>query len=164
MIDRREFLQVTGAAAVAALSPTAPLADAAKLQSRLIPGSDETLPIIGLGNSRAFVSGDIEASTKLLETFLSYGGGYVDVSGSSRDVVGRIVADRGAQSKTFLGNYLSGSNPVELRKEVRALQHVQKEDSLDLAMSRSVDDLISRADEYRALQEDGDDSPHNIRV
>lgn len=155
MIDRREFLQGTSAVVMAALSPTLLSAELAKLPTRLLPGSTEALPIIGLGNSRAFISGDIAASTQLLETFMSYGGGYVDVSGSSRGVVGKIIADRGAQSTTFLGNYLSAGNLVELREEVRALQQLQKEEALDLAMSRSVDDLMSRADEYRTLQEDG---------
>lgn len=156
MPSRREILQCTGAAALLSLMPLS--ARSSKLRqigSRLIPGTDESLPIIGLGNSQAFQSGDVETSSQLLDTFLIHGGAYVDVSESSRYTVGKILADRGAQERSFLGNYLSGQNAEELRAEIGSLQDVQGEGPLDLSMMRSVDELAARADEFRALKGDG---------
>jgi diketogulonate reductase-like aldo/keto reductase len=97
----------------------------------------------------------VETSKQLLNTFLAHGGAYVDVSGSSRVTVGKILAESGAQDRSFLGNYLSGQNAAELRDEIRALQAVQGEGPLDLTMKRDVADLARRADEFRALKEDG---------
>jgi predicted aldo/keto reductase-like oxidoreductase len=149
-------MQRSGVAAMVSLVPaTASYSRSQQIPTRLIPGTEESLPIIGLGNSRAFLSGDMEASTQLLNTFLDYGGAYVDVSGSSRVTVGEILAESGAQERSFLGNYLSGQNAAELRDEIRALQAVQGEGPLDLSMKRDVADLAMRADEFRALKEDG---------
>ncbi len=153
MIDRREFMQYTGAAAITALAT--PTWAAERLPTRLIPGTDEALPIVGLGNSRAFAAADQEAASRVLDTFLEYGGGYVDISGSSRFTVGKIIADRGAQQKTFLGNYLTGQNLDEMRAEIRKLQSVQGDGPLDLSMKRDVADLGERADQFRALKEEG---------
>ena len=61
MTDRREFLR-RGAALIATL----PFAGALRgeqeprLPMRPIPGTDERLPVIGLGNSQAFRDGDLE--------------------------------------------------------------------------------------------------------
>ena len=153
MIDRREFIQYSGAAAMAAL--TTPAWSMESLPTRLIPGTHEMLPIVGLGNSRAFAAADTAVASRVLDTFLQYGGGYVDVSGTSRFTVGRIIADRGAQQNTFLGNYLTGRNLDELRAEIRNLQSVQGEGPLDLSMKRDVADMAERADEFRVLKEEG---------
>lgn len=143
--------------AVAGLSAFAPvtMAEASKLPTRAIPGTDEMLPIVGLGNAKVFAAGDIEASKRVLETFLDYGGAYVDVSGPSRFTVGKIIADSNAQADTFLGNYLSGENLAELRAEIEELQATQGSGPLDLSMKRDVADLAARADEFRALKEEG---------
>jgi aryl-alcohol dehydrogenase-like predicted oxidoreductase len=125
------------------------------IATRLIPGTEESLPIIGLGNSAAFKSGDRAVSSEVLNTFMQHGGSYVDVSGTSRFTVGQIMADEGAQDRLFLGNYLSGQNPAELRAEIRKLQSVQGDGPLDLTMKRDVKDLAARADEFRALKEEG---------
>ena len=153
MIDRREFMQYTGAAAISALAT--PTWAAERVPTRLIPGTDEALPIVGLGNSRAFAAADQEAASRVLDTFLEHGGGYVDISGSSRFTVGKIIADRGAQQKTFLGNYLTGQNLDEMRAEIRKLQSVQGDGPLELSMKRDVADLGERADQFRTLKEEG---------
>ena len=154
MTDRRDFLKYAVAASFASC-PSLSFADSGKLPTRLIPGTDEALPIVGLGNSRVFAEGDIEASKAVLETFLAHGGAYVDVSGSSRFTVGKILADLDAQSVSFLGNYLSGQNPEQMRAEIRKLQSGQGEGPIDLSMKRDVADLAARADQFRALKEEG---------
>jgi aryl-alcohol dehydrogenase-like predicted oxidoreductase len=156
MASRRNFLLGTSAVALLGSVPLSAWSSASRqIQTRLIPGTNESLPIIGLGNSKAFMSGDRETSSAVLNTFLEHGGAYVDVSGSSRFTVGGILADKAAQERSFLGNYLSGQNLSELRLEIRELQGVQGEGPLDLTMKRDVADLSKRADEFRALKEEG---------
>lgn len=150
MIDRREFLQIAGAHAMLATLPA--MAKRRVLPTRPIPRTMEPMAVIGLGNSRAFIDGDVETSSNLLSVFLEHGGSYVDVSGSSRFTVGKIIHDRKAQKKTILGNYLSGGDAKGLRSEIAELQKVQGKGPIDLAMTRDVEDLARRTDEFAALK------------
>ena len=121
----------------------------------MIPGSDEALPIVGLGNARVFASNDLEGAAAVLDAFFEHGGAYIDLSGSSRFTVGKLVAGRGREDQAFLGNYLAGQNLEQLRAEIRKLQSVQGESPLDLSMKRDVADLARRADQFRALKKEG---------
>ncbi len=152
MTNRREFMQITGGAALASM--IAPSAADPVMATRPIPGTDEHMAIVGLGNSRAFIEGDVETSTRLLDTFLAHGGTYVDVSGQSRVTVGKIIREHKAQDRTVLGNYLTADDYDGLRKEVAALQEVQGDGPLDLSMMRGVSELSRRADEFRRLKDD----------
>ncbi len=155
MSGRREFLKYSSAAALTACTPIGFSAPARKLPTRVIPGSSERLPIVGLGNARVFASGDMQGAALVLDTFIEHGGAYVDLSGTSRYSVGKILADRGAQASTFLGNYLTGQTLDEMRPEIWKLQSVQGEGPLDLSMKRDVADLGARADEFHALKKEG---------
>ena len=69
---RREFLghAVAGTAALAVPWFWSPAATASELLPRRpIPGSDASLPVIGLGNSNAFRNADLPASTALIRLF-----------------------------------------------------------------------------------------------
>lgn len=155
MLDRRNFIQLAGAQTLLATLPVPTLAAEHALPTRPIPGTDEPLAVVGLGNSRAFIDGDVATSSQLLDIFLDHGGMYVDVSGQSRVTVGSIVRESNAQQKTFLGNYLTGDDLAGLRQEIGRLQNVQGAGPIDLAMKRDVNDLAARADEFRALKEEG---------
>ena len=169
MTNRREFLQATGGVALASMItpimadqvlPTHPIPGTSEqmadqlLPTRPIPGTDEHMAIVGLGNSRAFIEGDVDASTLLLDTFLEYGGTYIDVSGLSRTIVGNIIRERKAQASTVLGNYMTAPDYDGLRQEVAALQEIQGDGPLDLTMMRGVSELSSRADEFRRLKDE----------
>ncbi|MGI9222730.1 MAG: aldo/keto reductase [Woeseiaceae bacterium] len=154
MTNRREFLAGSGALALTAAVP-AFADDRPALPTRLIPGTNESMAIVGLGNSNAFRQGDFATSKKLLDIFLWHGGTYIDVSGSSRETVGRIINERDAQGSTILGNYLEANDLPGLRNEIANLQRIQGESPLDLALHRNPDDLIRRADEFRALKTEG---------
>ncbi len=153
MTNRREFLQATGG--VALTSMIAPAMAERRMLTRPIPGTDEQMAIVGLGNSRAFIEGDVETSTRLLDTFLDHGGTYIDVSGQSRTTVGNIIRERNAQDRTILGNYLQAQDYAGLQEEIAALQKIQGDGPLDLSMGRGVSELANRADEFRQLKDDG---------
>ena len=153
MTNRREFLQATSGVALASM--IAPAMADQRLSTRPIPGTDEQMAIVGLGNSRAFINGDVETSTALLDTFLDHGGTYIDVSGQSRTTVRNIIRERNAQDRTLLGNYLEAQDYAGLREEIAALQEIQGDGPLDLSMARGVSELANRADEFRQLKNDG---------
>lgn len=156
MTNRRDFLRYSAAAAIAASTPLPAFAEQVRtLPRRAIPGTDESLAVVGYGNSSAFRQGDVELSRELIGLFLEYGGSYVDTSGSSRDTVGRIMREQGAHEQMFLGTYIEGEDLQSMRDEIARVLDVQGGDSLDLVLSRAPIDFGERRDQYQQLKEDG---------
>ena len=90
MTNRREFIRYTGAAALVASMPASLFAKGQQqLPRRPIPGTDESLAIIGYGNARVFREGDMKISRELMGLFLDHGGSYVDTSGNGRNTIGK---------------------------------------------------------------------------
>lgn len=127
--NRRRFIQA--GAALAALA-TSPLKARERLPARPIPGTEETLPIIGLGNSSAFREGDLETSRRLIGILVDHGGAYVDCGGSSRFVVATAAAELGASDELFLGTYFSDDDEVRMRGDARLLLETTGKPALDL--------------------------------
>lgn len=156
MTNRREFLKSTGAFAVAASVPaTVYGGDAPRLSTRLIPGTDEALPIVGLGNARPFGEGDLELTRQLLDLFMSHGGAYVDVAGRGRFTVGEVMRERNAQGQLFLGTYAASTEAGSVREELHRVRHAYGDEILDLVVTPNISDFVARADDYRALKEEG---------
>lgn len=154
MTNRREFLGYSGAAAFTAAIPVL-AADKEKIPARLIPDTDESLPVIGLGNSASFREADLTAAADLLDIFLQHGGGYVDVGGVSRMSVGSIAKSRDASDKFFLGNYLEPKSGAAIRSEVSTVAEGQGKSALDLVQTRNLDGYRQSHDLYRELQDEG---------
>ena len=156
MTNRREFLSFSGAAALAASLPVSSLAgQKEKIPARLIPGTNETLPVIGLGNSQSFRNEDLSAAAKLIDVFLEHGGGFVDAGGVSAMVVGRIAQDRHASDKLFIGNYLDPKDGEAMHSEAISVAESQGKAALDLVHTRDLAEYRSRHDQYRQMKDDG---------
>ncbi len=156
MTNRREFIQYSGAAIVAASTPLSALAEQVRtLPKRAIPGTVDSLAIVGYGNSSAFRQGDVELSRELIGLFLEYGGSYVDTSGNSRDTVGKIMREQDAHEQLFLGTYIEGEDLQSMRDEIAHVLDVQGGDSLDLVLSRAPIDFGERRDQFQRLKDDG---------
>jgi diketogulonate reductase-like aldo/keto reductase len=148
-------MQYSGAAIIAASTPLSAVAGQVRqLPRRAIPGTDESLAVVGYGNSSAFRQGDVELSRELIGLFLDYGGSYVDTSGSSRDTVGSIMREQGAHEQMFLGTYIEGENLQAMRDEIARVLDVQGGDSLDLVLSRAPIDFGERRDQFQRLKDD----------
>ena len=154
MTNRREFIGYSGAAAFVAAMP-AFAADKKKISARLIPGTDESLPVIGLGNSSSFREADLSAAGDLLDIFLQHGGGYVDVGGISRMSVGTIAKSRNASDKFFFGNYVEPNSGDAIRSEVSNVAEGQGKVALDLVHTRNLAGYRQSNDLYRELQDEG---------
>ena len=156
MTNRREFIRYTGAAIAAASTPLSALAEQVRqLARRKIPGTDESLAVIGYGNARAFGEGDMDVSRELIDLFLEHGGSYVDTSGNGRNTIGTIMRERNAHDQLFLGTYINGEDLQSMRDEIAEVLDVQGGESLDLVLSRAPIDFGKRRDQYRQLKEDG---------
>lgn len=156
MTSRREFLKSTGALAVASSMPALTTGSGVpQLDTRLIPGTDEALPIVGLGNARPFAEGELELTRQLLDVFMSRGGAYLDASGRGRFTIGEVMRERGAQDLLFPGTYAASTGADAVREELHRVRHAYGDEILDLVVTRNINDFVVRADDYRALKEEG---------
>jgi aryl-alcohol dehydrogenase-like predicted oxidoreductase len=141
---------------LAALAPTPVWAyGQQRLPTRPIPGSDESLPVVGLGNSSSFRDDDLSVASNLIDVFLEHGGRYIDVGGLSRYSVGKLAGEKNASDKLFLGNYLDPNEISAMRAEAATVAQAQGKSALDLAHTRNLRDYRAQHDRYRALKEDG---------
>lgn len=101
-ITRRKFLISSGLAGIALKSPmlfaSTQGASSSSPIMRRIPGTDESIPVIGMGTWITFnVGGDaqlVQQRTRVLKTFFDLGGTVVDGSpmyGSAADVMGEAL-------------------------------------------------------------------------
>lgn len=158
MTNRREFIRCTSAA-LAVLSAQFPMtlqaAHPEQLPSRLIPGTSESLPVIGLGNADVFQSGNLDVSRELLDILLDKGGAYVDTSGKGRYVVGRIMREMNARDKLFLGTYVGASGEKGGREDLLSVQEAQGGGALDLVLTRNLRDFAAHPDKFRRWKDAG---------
>ena len=104
MTTRREFIAAASAAAIMSSRAGNVLSgDQPRLHTRLIPGTSESLPIVGYGNSQAFRTGDLELSRQLVEILLGHGGSYIDAGGSSALLLAGIASHPGLRGRNVPG-------------------------------------------------------------
>ena len=154
MTDRREFLAGAAALTMTASSPLAIAVEPSALPRRAIPGTDDSLPVIGLGNSAAFRQGDFETSRRVISTLHEYGGAYVDCMGPSRFVVAEAATDLGVANDLFLGTYFTGADDTLARVDAEKLKQATGKPVLDL-MHNYPEDAAPHWDTFRAWKDDG---------
>lgn len=135
MTNRREFLTKAGlgAAVLASPIPWSTVATAQELLPRRpVPGTNDSLPIVGLGNARVFAEGDLEASRELIETFHARGGAYIDCIFDLRFTVAEAVGDLALASDLFLGTYFMEEDETQLRDNIKRILEMSGKKQLDL--------------------------------
>ena len=156
MTNRRDFLKSTGAAALGAAMPALAFSrDKLEIHSRPIPGTGEELPMVGLGNSRVFQEGDLEATRELIELFLSYGGSYIDTLGPSRFTVASVMQAHELQSRLFVGTYLGTVQYEAMVEELERVLKAQGKDVLDLVLTYDFNEILAEPERYVRLKEEG---------
>lgn len=156
MTSRRDFLKSTGAIALGSALPAITLAhDKLEIHSRPIPGTDETLPMVGLGNSRIFQEGDLEATREFIDLFIKYGGSYIDTLGPSRFAVASIMQAHNLQSELFIGTYLGTVQYEAMAEELEKIRHAQGKDILDLVLTYDFNEILAEPERYLRLKEAG---------
>ena len=155
MSTRREFL---GQASLASAALTLPWTNVALAQQQLprrsIPVTGETLPIIGLGNARVFLEGEMETARELMEILRDHGGSYMDCIFDARTTVARVVGDLNAPDDFFVGAYVMGDTEEESRAEIAELLALSGKESLDLIHAWN-EFAVPNWDQLRRWKEEG---------
>ena len=156
MPTRREFVQCTAAVPLLAALPAVAKAEPpGPMARRNFPGAEESIGVIGLGNSSPFFEGDMPRSRELIKLLLDHGGNYVDTAGQSRFTLGKIMTEQNAHEQLFLGTYVQVADLATMREEIEQVQAGQGGGALDLVQTFSPRDMLARRDELLRLREDG---------
>jgi aryl-alcohol dehydrogenase-like predicted oxidoreductase len=170
MISRREWLQRTmGAGGLLALNPQAVLANPAGLITRAIPGTNEQLPIVGLGSSATFAqvahSDGVDALRAVLKQMVDLGGKVFDTApsyGASEEVAGRMAQELGIANKLFWATKLNvaprgggSADPQAAREQLEtSFQRIGKP-VIDLVQVHNLGDLGTQLPILREYKEKG---------
>lgn len=167
MQTRRQFARSAASlAALAAMSPLLPgsvwAAPADGLITRTIPGTDEALPIIGLGTASSFnVSlDDKEAMSPLrdvLRTLVNGGGRLIDTApsyGRAEAVTGALVGDGGLRKRTFLATKVSSQGKQRGAAQIEASFKALRAETIDLIQVHNLQDTANQLALLRELKQE----------
>ena len=169
MISRRDWLKTSAAAgAVFAVAPRHLMAlSRQEVMTRLIPGTSERIPVVGLGSSATFSSvarsEDYSALREVLSTMVENGGAVFDTApgyGASEEVAGTIAQELGITDRLFWATKLNvagrgagNADPAAAREQLeRSFQRAGKA-TLDLVQVHNMGDpptQLGILSEYKA--------------
>lgn len=164
-IDRRRFLACSAAVAAAAASPAGAQAPAPGSASapmrRPIPGTRETLPVIGLGTADVFDADISKLRDSRLSTVLSMlletPGSVLDTApsyGNAEAVTGRLMQMQQARGKVFLATKISAPASSAEAQWARSQQELGS-DTVDLLQVHNLIDWEQNLRLLRKLQDQG---------
>lgn len=160
-LTRREFC---GLALAGAMAPAGLAAESAPTQmlTRAIPGSDERLPVIGMGTSGTFDVGatteDRAALRQVLEAFYAAGASVIDTSpmyGRAERVTGDLVAELGARNRTFIATKVWTNGRERGLEQIRESMQLLRTDVLDLLQIHNLVDWNTHIRSLRELKDKG---------
>ena len=144
-LSRRRFFALGVAGGAATVFPDWPAGAAEPLRSRAIPVSGEQLPVIGLGTSIVFDVGDDAAQRRerraVLQTLFDGGGRLIDTApsyASAENVVGDLLAEMGARSRTFVATKVRATDRASAQAEMQQSLRRLHSDKLDLMQLHNV--------------------------
>lgn len=153
--SRRRFLQAAAFGISGLISPTFIYAGSEKFLTKLIPSSNERIPVIGLGSSRTFNVGNdplaLENVSEVISHFFNAGGKLIDSSpmyGSSQPAIGYGLNKLGKTKDVFSADKVwtweSDKGPAQIEKSRQYWQV----DSFDLMQ---VHNLVSWEEHLKML-------------
>jgi aryl-alcohol dehydrogenase-like predicted oxidoreductase len=171
MLTRREYLKYSALAGAACAFPASLLRalEAGDIIKRVIPGTGEALPVVGLGSSATFrsvaQSDDVTALQGVLQTLVENGGTVFDTApgyGASEEVAGQIVQDLGLQEKVFWATKVNvaprggeSADPAAARAQIdRSFEYIGK-DPIDLIQVHNLGDVPTQMGILKDLKEEG---------
>jgi aryl-alcohol dehydrogenase-like predicted oxidoreductase len=172
MLTRREYLKATAMIGTACALPTqlAQAFESTDLITRTIPGTGESLPVVGLGSSATFravaQSADVTALTDVMKTLVENGGTVFDTApsyGASEEVSGQIAHDQGLTGKIFWATKVNAiprgasgpADPGEVRAQLERSFARARKDPIDLIQVHNLADLRTQFPIIRELKEEG---------
>jgi aryl-alcohol dehydrogenase-like predicted oxidoreductase len=169
MLSRREWLSLTLATGAAAAFDRAWLSAQQPLITRGIPGSNERLPIVGLGSSATFSQvargSDVTAVTDVMKALVSGGGTVFDTApgyGASEEVAGRVAAGLSYTDKIFWATKVNAAgfgggsaNPAAARSQIDQSFARLKKAKLDLIQVHNLGDVPTQLAILKELKQQG---------
>lgn len=180
MIDRRSVIRGLAALPVlgtAACSRAAPLGSAegppsdglaeppgeqGPLHTRLIPGANEQVPVVGIGTARRYADpqGDEQLATlrQTIARLAELGGKMIDTApsyGRAEEVVGGLVEQLGIRDRLFLATKVGASSKEEGRAQIAQSFRNLRTDVIDLMAVHNMRDLTNQLATLRDLKAEG---------
>jgi aryl-alcohol dehydrogenase-like predicted oxidoreductase len=160
-VRRREFLKLTAAAGVALSMPQTSLATIPRMDKRRIPGTDEDIPVIGLGTSHEFDHIPADGGKELkavLTTLVQHGGTLVDTApryGDAEQVLGGFFSDLDFTDTVFISTKVGTRGAEQGRRSLEKSQELLGKRPLDLVMVHSLTDAKTQLANLREWKEAG---------
>lgn len=158
VLHRRTFLKLAAAGAVA---PAFPLHAREQMAQRHIPGTEERIPVIGLGTSDEFERMPRDGGRELqavLNTLAEYGGTLIDTApgyGNAEDVVGTLLDELKLSEEMFISSKVrSRGRRVGMQSLERSLRLLRKK-PIDLLMVHSLVDAETQLDNLQQFKDEG---------
>ena len=170
MISRREWLSLTLATGAAAVLDRAWLSAQQPLIMRAVPGSNERLPIVGLGSSATFSQvargSDVTAVSEVMNALVSGGGTVFDTApgyGASEEVAGRVASTLTLTEKIFWATKVNvagfggggGANPAAARSQIDTSFTRLKKGKIDLIQVHNLGDVPTQLAILKELKQQG---------
>ena len=124
-ISRRKFLAHIAAIAAAASVPVSSQAKES-MRTRLIPGTDEALPVVGLGAPDIFITLPPEGKElpkSVIQTMVDLGGRVIDTMPFFRPdvpIIGELLTEMGLQDELFL------TGKITVKGKQEGIEHLEK--------------------------------------
>lgn len=156
---RRDVLNV---AVALGLAPELSFSESEEMLTRLIPGANESIPVIGLGTYEVFdVAGsaeEIDTRKEIVNLLVEKGGSLVDSSpmyNRSEKVVGDIINASGNRDDLFLATkvWINGKSAGEA--QMRRSRDLMNAGIIDLMQVHNLRDLDVHMATIREWQQDG---------
>ena len=157
-ITRRELLALASAAAFA---PRAGAAPTGSMPARAIPGTGETLPIVGLGSTRpvtAIAERGPEFVEAVVRALAEHGGRVVDTwprSDFNDDAFGEIISAPDLRDRLFVTINLEQQGAQAGRAHFERTLRLYRRERIDLVNVGSLIDLEAQWPNLRAFKDDG---------
>jgi len=172
MLSRREWLSLTLATGAVAVLDRAWLSAQQPLIMRGVPGSNERLPIVGLGSSATFSQvargQDVTAVSEVMNALVTGGGMVFDTApgyGASEEVAGRVASTLSLTDKIFWatkvnvagGGFGGGgsANPTAARSQVDTSFARLKKSKIDLIQVHNLGDVPTQLGILKELKQQG---------
>ena len=159
MTTRRDFLKA--GVLLAASSGMSSRADETML-SRVIPGTDEHLPVVGLGTWQVFdvagSEGEIETRRQIVAALFDAGGSLIDSSpmyNRSERIVGEVLAAGGLHERAFLATKVWIDGRDQGLQQMRRSAELMQTDRIDLMQVHNRRDIDAHWPAILELQQDG---------
>lgn len=154
---RREFIALMSALGVAGMGTTASCARQ-QMPGRTIPGTDERLPIIGLGSSKP-VSQIAERGTEpiasVLRALVDNGGSVVDTwprNAANDEAFGRVINEPDLRDALFVASKIDKVGRTAGRQQFLETKRLYQREVLDLVQVFSLTDLDTQWSNLKDLK------------